>query len=346
MKWQISLLSLCLLGSVAWAQDPLTQEPLKAGPASATPVPIPPDAGSASPHGNWLEDASAESAGGFLTGNHNFDHFIGFMSNPLMNIDPRAATELIPITGFSWFSTIPALPSGDLWIPPAAGLTVALSERLAVGLNQGGYAVANFSRDHPGLFRDRFQRLRDRREFAGEREGWLNLGGFGQYTLIEDVPCQFLLTAGLRWEAPMGSKAIFQGRGPANLSPYLTAGKELGDFHVLADLGFQFPTGSGGSDFFYGSVHFDRQFFGWLYPLVEFNWIYHSTHVDIDLPDRIGFINLGDFESSGNIVTLAAGANAVLIPSKLELGAVYTTAIASQRNLSVNGFLVKMVLRY
>jgi hypothetical protein len=43
---------------------------------------------------------------------------------------------------------------------------------------------------------------------------------------------------------------------------------------------------------------------------------------------------------------MAAGANAVLIPERLEVGAVYTTSIATQRDFNVNGLLVKMVLRY
>jgi hypothetical protein len=40
------------------------------------------------------------------------------------------------------------------------------------------------------------------------------------------------------------------------------------------------------------------------------------------------------------------GANAVLVPERLEIGAVYTTVIASQRNLDVNGLVVKVTLRF
>jgi hypothetical protein len=103
--------------------------------------------------------------------------------------------------------------------------------------------------------------------------------------------------------------------------PYLTAGKEFGYFHVLTDLGFDFPTGSGDSSFFYGSVHFDWQFFGWLYPVLEFNWIYHTAHVDADLVTRRGFINFGNFESTGNLVS-------------------------AQHNFGFDGLLLKMVVRY
>src|SRR5262249_1651528 len=140
------------------------------------------------------------------------------------NIDPRAVTELWPIFETTRVSAFPPLPSGNIQLY-AAGLNVALSDRLSIGLNQGGYAVSHFSDKN--------------------REGWLNLGGFAQYTLIEDVPNQFLLTAGMRLEVPTGEADVFQGHGPAHLAPYVTVGKEFGDFHVLATGGYQFPTGSG-----------------------------------------------------------------------------------------------------
>ena len=79
---------------------------------------------------------------------------------------------------------------------------------------------------------------------------------------------------------------------------------------------------------------------------MEFNFVYHTTTVSVDLPLREGFIDLGSFQSTGNIVTLAVGADAALIPSKLEVGAVYTTSIAAQRDFGFNGFLLRMVLRY
>src|SRR5262249_30979460 len=151
---------------------------------------------------------------------------IGFLSNPLQNIDPRSLTQIWPMFGSSWVTTSPRLPAADFQLY-GAGLNLALTDRLSIGLNQGGYAVAHI----------------DRRFGGGTREGWLNLGGFAQYTLIQDVPDQFLFTTGLRCEVPSGSRELFQGRGPAHLAPYVTVGKEFGCFHVLATAGYQFPTG-------------------------------------------------------------------------------------------------------
>jgi hypothetical protein len=186
------------------------------------------------------------------------------------------------------------------------------------------------------------------RDVGGQREGWLNLGGFVQYTLIANVEKQFLLTAGVRWEAPAGSEQLFQGgASPAYLAPYLTAGKEFGYWHVLATTGYEFPAGEGQAttSTYYLNLHIDRQI-GWLYPLVEFNGSYHTSSVDLSLPTRHGVLDLGSFESSGNLLTVAVGANAVLVPGKLEFGAVYERPIASQYHFDFNSVLVKMVYRF
>lgn len=106
-----------------------------------------------------------------LWSNRNFPNFIGFW----------------PIFQSAWVKTPGALPNANFQVY-GAGLNLALTERLCVGLNQGGFAVMHID---SGRFLGR--------EFGGQRDGFLNLGGFAQYTLIEDVPNQFLLTACLRY---------------------------------------------------------------------------------------------------------------------------------------------------
>jgi len=293
---------------------------------------------------------SANPLGGRLSGNHNFANFINWMSNPLSNIDPRAVTAVYPLFISSWVQSTPPIPNADVQVYGPA-VTVALSERFAFGLNQGGFAALHPSRDPIQRQRlaalDPLGRFRDIRE-SGERKGWLNLGGFLQYTLIQDVEDQFILTAGLRWIAPAGSYEIFQGHGPLELAPYLTAGKEFGKWHVLGTVGYQFPAGPGDDNLklWYANVHIDRQCFGWLYPLVEFNTNYLTKSVDAGLLTRRGYVDFGNFEATGTVVSMAAGANAVLIRERLELGAVYTTIIGGSTEAKVNGLLVKMTMRY
>lgn len=340
MKWELSLVILTLLSSSISAQEPLAGPPVQTNPAVVH------DEVSRGPEVDFAVDGPEESR---LAGNRNFSHFIGFVSDPLQSIDPRAVTELYPIFGNASVTTAAPIPNGSFQVY-GAGLTVALSDRFAMGLNQGGYAAAEFRRFAPnqlGLIRALLGPFRPN-DYGGDRQGWLNLGGFFQYTLIEDVPNQFLLTGGLRWVAPCGSREVFQGHGPAHLAPYLTVGKEFGDFHVLATTGYNFPVGPGNdtTNVFYANLHLDRQCFGWLYPLVELNSNYHVKSVGFGASTGRGFIDLDNFESSGNILTLAVGADAVIIRDRLEFGAVYSTPLASQRDFDFNGLTVKLVLRY
>lgn len=284
---------------------------------------------------------------GRLSSNRHFSNFIGWMSNPLQNIDPRSLTQVVPLFISSWVSDSRPLPDLDGQVFGPA-FSLALTDRFCVGLNQGGYAFLHLDRNDPrGPLLDRRRRHRGE-EFGGTREGFLNLGGFAQYTLIQDVANQFLATAGLRVVVPCGSYEIFQGKGPALLSPYLTVGKEFHDFHLLATAGYQFPAGSGEveTDFFFLNAHLDRQCFGWVYPLVEVNWIQHTSTVDVTLPTRRGFIDFGNFESSGNLLTLAVGANFVLCRDRLEVGGAYIRGVATQRDIDIDSLIVKMVLRF
>lgn len=319
MRWSVGLCAAALLGSVGLAQTPptLVESPstIVASPEQASPI----------VEEYQFRDALASSAGRFAS-DDAFPRFIGFMSNPVQSIEPRAVTQMWPIFGSTWVSPGPNLPSGHVQAY-GAGLNLALSERFSIGFTQGGYATSHFREN---------------------RDGWLDLGGYAQYMVVRDVPNQFLVTAGLRWNAPSGEAEVFQGAGPAHLAPYLTLGKELGEFHLLATTGYQFPVGGGRSPsrVYYANVHLDRRVACWLYPLVEVNY----SHADSEfaLPDGLdrGFFNFGSFESSGTMVSLAVGANAVLVQNRLEVGAVYATPLSAPGELDFNGLLMKMIVRF
>jgi hypothetical protein len=286
---------------------------------------------------------SRPSGGLPSAGNRNFPNFIGFMSDVTQSIDPRSLNQLWPVFGYSSVSPSPPLPAGDIQLY-GAGLNLAITERLSIGLCQGGYAVSRFN-SQLGPFAASLIPVANRDR---DREGFLNLGGFAQYTLIEDVPNQFLLTAGLRFAVPTGEADVFQGHGPGLLAPYATIGKEFGNFHVLATAGYRFPIGGGDErlQVFYANVHFDYRVCGWIYPVVEVNSSFLTSHYDPTSPVRRNFFELDNFASTGNVVTLATGVNFVLVPDRLELGAVYTTPLATQRDFDFNGLIVKMVLRF
>jgi hypothetical protein len=269
---------------------------------------------------------SDQTVGGLGTPNRSFPNFIGFMSNPLQNVDPRSLNQIWPLFMSNWPNPSGILPSGDIQVY-GAGLNLAITDRLSVAATQGGYAVAQLDK---------------------HREGWLNLGGAIQYTLIEDVPNQFLLTTGVRVVSPSGESDVFQGHGPATCAPYVTIGKEFGDFHVLATAGYQFPFGGGAdrAQIVYANVHFDYRIAGWIYPVFEINSSYLLTDLDKSIAVHGAFIDMGNFASTGDIVSMAVGVNFVLVPDRLEVGAVYSRPLYTQRDFDFNGLVAKMVIRF
>jgi len=308
-----------LFASVGIAQPPST--PIESQPLVVTPL------SQSLPSGDeYRFNDFIDSSAGRRASDNAFPGFIGFVSDSFQSIEPRAVTQIFPVFGSSWISPGHIFPNGDVQAY-GAGLQVALGERFSFGLNQGGYITS---------------------QFRENRDGWLNLGGFAQYMVVRDVCNQFFVTAGIRWIAPSGEAEVFQGTGPANLAPYLTLGKEFGEFHVLATTGYEFPVGGGSapSHNYYANFHLDRRFAGWLYPLVEVNCSHTTTNVA--LPDGLsrGFFDFGSFETDGTMVTLAVGANAVLVQNRLEFGAVYTTPITAPRDIDFNGLVMKMILRF
>jgi hypothetical protein len=320
MKWQGSLLLLIVISSAGLAQE-ASREPAR--PSDPFPSYEATFSGSTAILNGEPETSTR---GGLLTSDRGFPRFIGFVSALELAIDPRSLTQMWPAFSSTWTSAFPPLSSGDMQAY-GAGLSVALSDRLSLGLSKGGYVTSHFDKTH---------------------DGWLNLGGYVQYTLIRDVPNQFLFTGGIQWEAPTGESSVFQGHGPAYLAPYITGGKEFGDYHILSTFGYQFQA-QGGHDTvstFYGTVHFDRRLFGWFYPLVEFNWGLVTSTIDLSSPTRRGFIDFGTVNATGDLLTVAPGFNAVLIPDRLEVGVVYQTPIASEHHLHYNEVLTKMIIRF
>jgi hypothetical protein len=117
---------------------------------------------------------------------------------------------------------------------------------------------------------------------------------------------------------------------------------------VLGTAGYSFPTGSSKvtNKVIYTNIHFDRRVGGWFYPLVEFNGAYHTTSVNLNVTDLLGFIDVDRHDVAGNLITVAPGFNDVIVHDRLEFGAVYQTPIYSQRHFNFNEVLIKMIVRF
>jgi hypothetical protein len=261
-----------------------------------------------------------------------FDNFIGPVSNPINSKDPRALTEARLLFVQNHIPTGHPLGGGDFQVY-AMQVRVALTERLSFIADKDGHAVIKT----PG---------------TGKRTGWLNLAAGFKYSLIRDVESQTLLTAGFMFEPQTGEADAFSSHGDGLFTVFGVFGKEFGNCnHVLFNAGYQFPVDSASnSSYFFTQLHFDRQMFGWLYPLVELNWIHWVEGGNRGLPPALGegdgLLNLGTTGVAGNdFVTVAAGLKAKVCRN-LDAGIAYEVPISNRKDLMSNRILAELIIRY
>lgn len=268
---------------------------------------------------------------GFLESDHEFDNFVGPITNPILAKDPRSNTYI----RFLFISnTIPgenALGGGDFQVW-AAQINLALTERLSFIADKDGFATIA-----PGA--------------GGNADGWLNIALGLKYAFYRDVENQAIAALGFLYEAPTGSPRAFQGQGNGVWTVFATGGKEFGLTHLLGTFGYQFPLTDGqNSGFLYGSLHLDRQFFGWLYPLVELNWFTYNQSGNRGIPAGVGegdgLLNLGTSNVVGNtLVTGAIGVKA-LFSQNLIGGVAWEVPLSNRKDLIDNRLTVELILRY
>src|SRR5262249_33729745 len=135
---------------------------------------------------------------------------------------------------------------------------VALTDRLTFIADKSGYAWFR-----PGI--------------GPDTDGFLNVAAGLRYLVIRDVPRQFLLSVGAQFEPQTGESRVFQNQKGGVLTGFTTAAKQFGCWHLVGTAGYQVPMDHDeNSSFYYASVHLDRSFFGWLYPLFEVNWFHYD----------------------------------------------------------------------
>ena len=260
-----------------------------------------------------------------------FGGFIGPITNPILSKDPRSLTEARLLFIHNNIPGDHPLGGGDFQVY-AMQARVALTERLTLIADKDGYAAIN-----PGA--------------GGTLDGWLNINLGLKYTFVRDVENQFLMAAGFTFEPPTGEAEVFQNHGNGVMTVFSAAGKEFaGGIHLLGTVGYQFGMdGRKNSDFFYTSLHLDKQF-GWFYPLVELNWFAYTGGGDRGLPPALGegdgLINLGTSGVAGNhLVTFAVGAKAAL-GDRAEAGVAWEFPLTDRKDLIDNRLTVELILRY
>lgn len=267
---------------------------------------------------------------GLFESDRAFCGFIGPISNPILAKDPRSLTELRGLFVNNWFPEgNSVLGGGEL---QAYGLQarLALTDRLSFIADKDGYASLH-ARNLP------------------HQNGWLNINAGLKYLLVRDVENQTLWSVGATYEPPTGESKVFQRIGSGLVTAFTTFGQEFGDTHVLLNGGYQFGLKEGNySDFLYGQIHVDRRFFGWLYPLAEFNFFGYTSggrNFPAGLGEGDGLINFGTNGRAGRtFVTFAVGLKAQ-VTRNLDVGVAWDTPLGD-KNITSQRLLVEAIFRY
>jgi hypothetical protein len=278
-----------------------------------------------------MGELAAAPVRGLFQSDHEFDGFVGPVSNPILNKDPRSNSYARILFVNNNFPGGSPLGGGDARIY-ALQTNLALTDRLSVIADKDGVAhiAAGNLRSQTGL---------------------LNLSAGLKYTFYRDVETQTLAAAGFLYEIPSGEAKAFQSHGSGSFAPFVTVGQQFFDYwHYLQTTGYYFPLNAPqGSSFFWNSFHVDRQLFGWFYPLAEVNWFWYTAGGNLQPTapgEGDGLLNFGTRGQSGaQLVTGALGAKAVL-SKNYTLGFAYEIPLTQRHDILNQRLTVELIARY
>jgi hypothetical protein len=259
-----------------------------------------------------------------------FPRFVGPMTNPWLAKDPRSLSEARLLGVYTVFPDRHPWEDGQTYL---LQIRAAINNRWSVFLDKSGYSFI------------------DRGDAAGTTDGWNNLAFGAKYLLVRDVENQFLLAAGVQYEAPTGEVDAFQRPSDGSITAFATVGQEMFCFgHVLGNVGVRAPLSSEGSTLLYSQIHLDYGVTSWLYPLVEFNYYrvlsdgrgvqaaglgQGDAWIDWSVPQTVG----------SDLLTAAVGVKA-RYSRILEAGLAYEKSLSGTNRLLDHRFVVELVLRY
>lgn len=220
------------------------------------------------------------------------DAMVSAVSMPTVNEDPRITTELRPMYMYTKISDDFATQGGNYSVV-AVQARVAITDRIGFIASKDGYIFLNPD------------------EVVDSADGFANLAFGFKGVFYKDEDAAFILSGGLRYEAPWGNTDVLQGNGKGTLNPFLSVAKGFGDFHVQGYTGPILALSVDDSHFYDVALHFDYRLFERLYPLFEFNWRYalrggHRLPIDQEGWD---LVNIGSKDAGGeSVATVAFGA--------------------------------------
>ena len=236
--------------------------------------------------------------------------------------DPRIISEIRPIYVYHAFEDDFVTGGGNVQAY-AVQARFAVTDDFAIIATKDGYLDFNPDANLP------------------EDEGFADIGLGVKYALFQDREAGQIVTAGLRYEIPLGDEEVLQGEGDGEFNPFVSAAMAVGDMNVMVGSGFRIRVDSADSTFFDFDIHADYQF-GSFYPFVEFGLI-HVVSAGNRLPleaEGHDLFNFGASEADGNTLITAAGGARYRITEDVDFGAKYLVPISSGSESDVTDFRV------
>jgi hypothetical protein len=284
--------------------------------------------------GNLFGSTTSAGRSAFQS-DHAFDSFISPVSNPFFFEDPRALTEFRP--GIIWQkspSNNPLMRGGNSIIYNFQG-RVAFTERWSLVIHRLGFATVDPGDRQPG----------DPAFAGGTAMGDIQLGP--KFTFYRDDRTNTIAALGLNFDIPTGSSKVLQGNS-GGVTPYITAGQKLYNFHVLGSTGYRFGFSRDRSDAFFTSLHVDYSIVDRLYPLAELNWYYYTRNGQRTPANYEGadLFNLGSTDVSGkSMLSLALGLRGK-INEAFQAGVVYEFPLTGSKDLMQYRLTFDLIFRY
>ncbi len=217
------------------------------------------------------------------------------MSMPYLFEDPYITTELNLVGIYHNFPSDSVFDGGEAGVI-ALQARLAITDRLAFIATKDGYTI-----------------LRPDNSLLENEEGFMDITVGFKYAVVDDRDAGLIVTPSLRYEIPLGSDDVLQGRGKGVFIPAVSVGFGPGAIHVIADLGAQLPVdGDRDSTSLFYNLHLDQAIemdclpgAKFIVPFIELNamhWVDSgdgSSTIDLRGPGRAslraaqGLLNMG-----------------------------------------------------
>ncbi len=260
-----------------------------------------------------------ELDGSFSEGGFDRTRYVPPVTHPTLNETPFITTELRPIYAHHNIPNDFVTSGGEINVIALQG-RVAITERLGFIATTDGWGDFDFDAVLP------------------DTDGFLDIAAGFKYALIHDPAGGNILTAGLRYTAPIGDVKTagidLTGRGDGFLNPFLTGATMMGDLQLQGSAGVQIALSNENWSYVHLGGHADYEVYDNVFPFVEANAI-----LPVDGGNQfpkgspLGRLTGADIADIGaanprDIVTLGGGLRFRLTDNVL-LGAAYEHNIAS-----------------